>query len=509
MVALSTSTSLYRESSISYEPHLPGSHTSSTISSTSTASHLSSPIGKYTPAHSLTRFSQHQQVHTISTGSPRSNILVKTIAQVTLAFPAARCALSDFQVANHCAAVQATLGCSLPSPSIPVLAIADLIQHLNTHIATAKALDEEHHLWMANCWPSWRYKSIKLAAAASDSPATSSSSDDLDEPFSSSQEQPARTASYYTDIFIAGSWNTYRAYRILLRGTMKLCHDRIAALENLVSAAAPPPATVFNKLKASTPPPDVLSSYSIESPAAMAALPNVTVTSPEDVTESTSFCKDMIDDILASVPFCLGDIDSSGRIATRARPRAAGGYGLLFPLGIVSRSPFASKAQKSGVKAALERIGGQMSIRRARMQAEGVFGGRMEGHRFFGSMFPVVCNSPRPWVCGIFGGIWQGTWGFLCAPTPEFLSDRVTNVGNGTPLGSNQTTSARNQLIISTSTREPCAAISSLAHAPQRSEGLRGDFLGILQATRLIGASNALPQRSNDNGPRHLSRGSL
>ncbi|MDI1490473.1 MAG: hypothetical protein OHK93_001676 [Ramalina farinacea] len=216
---------------------------------------------------------------------------------------------------------------------------------------------------------------IKLAAAASDSPATSSSSDDLDEPFSSSQEQPARTASYYTDIFIAGSWNTYRAYRILLRGTMKLCHDRIAALENLVSAAAPPPATVFNKLKASTPPPDVLSSYSIESPAAMAALPNVTVTSPEDVTESTSFCKDMIDDILASVPFCLGDIDSSGRIATRARPRAAGGYGLLFPLGIVSRSPFASKAQKSGVKAALERIGGQMSIRRARMQAEGVFGG--------------------------------------------------------------------------------------------------------------------------------------
>ena len=106
----------------------------------------------------------------------------------------------------------------------------------------------------------------------------------------------------------------------------------------------------------------------------MAALPDVTITAPEDITESSSFCKGMVDDILASIPFCLGDIDSSGRIATRARPRAAGGYGLLFPLGIVSRSPFVSEAQKSGVKAALERIGGQMGIGRARRQAEGAFG---------------------------------------------------------------------------------------------------------------------------------------
>ena len=82
----------------------------------------------------------------------------------------------------------------------------------------------------------------------------------------------------------------------------------------------------------------------------------------------------MIDDILAFITFCLGDIAGSGHIATRARPRAAGGYGLLFPLGIVARSPFVGEAQKRRVKAALERIGHQMGIERARKQAEGVFG---------------------------------------------------------------------------------------------------------------------------------------
>ena len=41
----------------------------------------------------------------------------------------------------------------------------------------------------------------------------------------------------------------------------------------------------------------------------------------------------------------------------------------------MTRSPFASEAQKRAVKAALERIAGQMGIGRARRQAEGVFGG--------------------------------------------------------------------------------------------------------------------------------------
>ena len=73
----------------------------------------------------------------------------------------------------------------------------------------------------------------------------------------------------------------------------------------------------------------------------------------------------LLTDIVASIPFALGRIDSNGQPVESPERKTMSGVFLLWPLGIVKRSPCASDEQMEQAGRALQHIGIEMGIRRA------------------------------------------------------------------------------------------------------------------------------------------------
>jgi hypothetical protein len=73
----------------------------------------------------------------------------------------------------------------------------------------------------------------------------------------------------------------------------------------------------------------------------------------------------LLTDIVASIPFALGRIDPNGQRVGGQERKAMAGMFLLWPLGIVKRSPCASDEQLERAGTALQHIGTEMGVRRA------------------------------------------------------------------------------------------------------------------------------------------------
>jgi len=75
--------------------------------------------------------------------------------------------------------------------------------------------------------------------------------------------------------------------------------------------------------------------------------------------------QDTVDNVCATVPFLLGEVDSHGALNTESRPRALGGYYLVWPLHVAGSVRCLSFAQEAWIANRLMHIGNVFGIKQA------------------------------------------------------------------------------------------------------------------------------------------------
>jgi hypothetical protein len=136
-------------------------------------------------------------------------------------------------------------------------------------------------------------------------------------------QTPKGKVILYPDITSAGVWNYYRGTRIILQQTILDIYMCLGGVHITLLR----PNGVFS------------------------------LSDPEKIII------DMVTDICDSIPFALGKVDPYGRQLPLSGPKAVQGHALLWPLFSVTQCGYATEAQKSQVRSALQAIGSMHGIR--------------------------------------------------------------------------------------------------------------------------------------------------